>query len=265
MADTLVVKIGGSTLGSHDTTLEDVVALQREGRPPIVVHGGGAVITEWLKIHNIPTRFVRGLRVTDAESVKIVTAVLSGLVNKELVAAITALGGRAVGLSGADGGMLEARLRDPELGYVGDIERVNLDVINAVLAAGFIPVISPVSLGHDGEGQTCLLNINADTAAGEIAAALPAERLVFMTDVAGVMDGDGKLIERLTPDAATALIASGTASGGMIPKLEACLRAAGAGADARIIDGREGHALLGLLAARVVGAAVGSRKARSAA
>jgi acetylglutamate kinase len=251
------VKIGGSTLGSHDTTLEDVVALQQQGRPPVVVHGGGAIITDWLKIHNIPTRFVRGLRVTDAESVKIVTAVLSGLVNKELVAAIAALGGRAVGLSGADGGLFEARLRDPELGYVGDIVRVNLDAVQAVLAAGFIPVISPVSIGQDGEGQTCLLNVNADTAAGEIAAALGAAQLVFMTDVAGVLDGEGKLIERLTLGAATALIAAGTASGGMIPKLEACVRAAEAGSDARIIDGREGHALLGLLAAQVVGTAVG--------
>lgn len=257
MPETLVVKIGGSTLGSHDTTLADVVALQQQGTPPIVVHGGGAIITEWLKLHAIPTQFVRGLRVTDPESLKIVTAVLSGLVNKELVAAISALGGRAVGISGADGRLLEATIRDPELGYVGDIVRVNLAVVKAVLDAGFIPVISPVGIGQDGEGQTCLMNINADTAAGEIAAALPAGQLVFMTDVTGVLDSDGKLIERLSTAAADALIASGTASGGMIPKLEACVRAAQAGSDTRIIDGREPHALLGLLTAQGVGTAVG--------
>jgi acetylglutamate kinase len=257
MSSTLVVKIGGSTLGSHDTTLEDVVALQRQGTPPVVVHGGGAIITDWLKLHNIPTQFVRGLRVTDPESLKIVAAVLSGLVNKELVASIAALGGRAVGISGTDGNLLEAKIRDPELGYVGDIVQVNLAIVQAVLDAGFVPVISPVGIGQDAEGSTCLMNINADTAAGEIAAALGAGKLVFMTDVAGVLDGDGKLIARLSPAEAGALIASGTASGGMIPKLEACLRAAQSGSDARIIDGRTPHALLALLTAEEAGTAVG--------
>ncbi|MBI4499435.1 MAG: acetylglutamate kinase [Chloroflexi bacterium] len=259
MSETIVVKIGGSTLGSHDTTLDDVVQLQKRGMTPIVVHGGGALITEWLKLHNIPTRFVRGLRVTDTESLRIVVAVLSGLVNKELVAALTARGGRAVGISGCDGALLEAS-PDPDLGYVGEIRRVNLEVVRALVAAGFIPVISPVGIGvgeAGQDGEASLLNINADTAAGEIAAALPAGRLVFMTDVAGVLDGEGRRIGRLSAAEATALMTAGTASGGMIPKLEACLRAAAAGAQTRIVDGRESHALLTLLEAQELGTAVG--------
>lgn len=245
----LVVKIGGSTLGSHDTTLDDVVELQRRGTPPVVVHGGGALITDWLKIHGIPSQFVRGLRVTDADGLKIVTAVLSGLVNKDLVAAIAARGGRAVGISGTDGNLLVGEPL-PELGFVGAITQVDLSAVQALLDAGFIPVISPVGIGFgsgDQQGEAFLLNINADTAAGAVAAALPAEQLVFMTDVQGVLDGQGRLIGRLTAAEAGALIASGTASGGMIPKLEACLQAAAAGTDARIIDGREPHALLTLL------------------
>lgn len=251
----IVVKIGGSTLGSHDTTLDDVVELQRRGAAPVVVHGGGAVITDWLRIHGIPSRFVRGLRVTDAASLKIVTAVLCGLVNKELVAAIAAKGGRAMGLSGADGNLM---VGEPiaELGYAGTITRVDLAAVRVLVEAGFIPVISPVSIGFEA-GGAFLLNINADTAAGAIAAALRAERLVFMTDVEGVLDGDRRCISRLTPTEAGALIASGTASGGMIPKLEACLQAAAAGADARIIDGRQPHALLTLLEDQELGTAVG--------
>src|SRR3990172_1938660 len=125
MPDVLVAKIGGSTLGSHDTTLEDLVALQRRGLRPVVVHGGGALISEWLSRHNVPTRFERGLRVTDGESLKVVVAVLAGLVNKQLVASLSALGGRAVGLSGADGGMLQCRLADEDIGFVGEIVAVD--------------------------------------------------------------------------------------------------------------------------------------------
>src|SRR3990170_1798858 len=139
MSDILVVKIGGSTLGAHDTTLEDLVALQRRGLRPVVVHGGGAVISEWLARHNVPTRFERGLRVTDAASLKVVVAVLCGLVNKELVASLSALGVRTVGLSGSDGGLLRARLLDERLGLVGDIIGVETQPLLRLLEEGFIP------------------------------------------------------------------------------------------------------------------------------
>jgi len=142
----IVVKIGGCTLGIHDTTLEDLVALQKEDWRPVVVHVGGATIGEWLDSRAIPTRFVRGLRVTDAESLRVVLAVLAGLINKELVAAIGALGGRAIGLSGADGGLIRVRQLDPELGYVRQIERVHSDMLIRLLEAGYLPVIAPLGI-----------------------------------------------------------------------------------------------------------------------
>ena len=247
---TIVVKIGGSTLGSHDTTLEDLVSLQREGTSPVVVHGGGRTISEWLERYGLATRFVRGLRVTDAESLKVVMAVLAGLVNKELVCAIQALGGRAVGLSGADGCLVEARVRDPELGLVGEIVRVNLEPLQAVLGAGYIPILAPLGVERGGSGACQPLNINADTVAGEVALTLGAERLIFLTDVAGLCDASGKLIPRLSPPEARSLIASGVVSGGMIPKVEACLSALGAVPATQIVDGRMSHALITALRRR---------------
>ena len=241
----IVVKIGGSTLGSHDTTLEDLVALQREGWRPAVVHGGGATISEWLNSRDAPTRFVRGLRVTDAQSLRVVVAVLGGLINKELVAAIGALGGQAIGLSGADGNLIRVRQLDPELGYVGEIERVDGDMLGRLLEAGYLPVIAPLGLLWESQKpQNQILNINADTVAGEVAFALGAQWLVFLTDVAGVSGGDGSPVARLSCQEATALIEQGTVSGGMIPKVEACLRACEGGTRTAIIDGRQPHALL---------------------
>jgi len=241
---TIVVKIGGSTLGSHDTTLEDLVSLQRERTLPVVVHGGGRTITEWLERHRLATRFVRGLRVTDAESLRVVVAVLAGLVNKELVCAIQALGGRAVGLSGADGCLIEARVRDPELGFVGEIVRVNLEPLQAILGAGYIPILAPLGVERGKAGTCQPLNINADTVAGEVAKALGAEKLIFLTDVAGVCDTSGKLISRLSAPEARSLIASGVISGGMIPKVEACLSALSVAPSTQIVDGRMSHALI---------------------
>lgn len=254
----VVVKIGGSTLGNHDTTLQDVVTLERAGRPPIVVHGGGAIITQWLEKQGVQTRFVRGLRVTDSQSLEVVTAVLAGLVNKDLVAGLLGLGGRAVGLSGIDGGIIEGRLRDPELGFVGDACSVNLGPIHALLTAGYTPVLS--TLGYNpsaagGEGPATL-NLNADTVAGEVAAAMNADCLVFLTDVPGVQDKDGSLLPHLTADEASELIESGTASGGMIPKLQACVRAARAGTRSWIVDGRVEHILLTALTGRPAGTIV---------
>ena len=249
-----MVKIGGSTLGTHDTTLQDLVSLQRQGSAPVVVHGGGAFVTRWLEVHQIPSRFIRGLRVTDRESLSVVTAVLAGLVNKELVASLQALGGRAVGLSGADGGLLTGEITDPELGYVGETTALDLSAVHALREAGFLPVVATVGL--DGTGAGGLLNFNADTVAGELAVALEADLLVFLTDVPGVQDGNGTVRTCLTPAAARGLIDEGTASGGMIPKLEACLRARTAQVECRIVDGRREHALLHALSDRPAGTKV---------
>lgn len=257
----IVVKIGGSTLGAHDTTLMDLVSLQAGGRIPVVVHGGGAEITRWLNIHGLASRFVRGLRVTDPESLAVVTAVLAGLVNKGLVAALQALGGRAAGISGVDGATVAGTVRDPELGMVGEITSIDLTLVKAVRAAGFIPVLSTVGYGVAPAPEAVatdppILNFNADTVAGEVAAALGARTLVFLTDVQGVQDPENKVIGEMTAQQAQRLIAEGTASGGMIPKLEACIRACSAGAESWIIDGRVQHALLTVLSASPIGTRV---------
>jgi acetylglutamate kinase len=242
----IVVKIGGSTLGNHDTTLQDLVALQQKGWRPLVVHGGGAAISEWLNERNAPTRFERGLRVTDAKSLRVVVAVLAGLINKELVAAIQALGGRAIGLSGADGGLIRVRQLDPVLGYVGRIERVDGGLCGGLLEQGYLPVVAPLGLLLEDEAplESRILNINADTVAGEMAFALGARWLVFLTDVPGIAGREGGSLGCLSCGEAAALIEDGTVSGGMIPKVEACVRACQGGSRTAIIDGRQEHALL---------------------
>lgn len=254
---TIVVKIGGSTLGEHDTTLEDLVSLQREGSHPIVVHGGGKIISDWMAAQNVRPVFKDGLRVTDKESLQIVVAVLAGLINKELVSQLAAAGAKAIGLSGADGGMLTAAVKDPELGYVGDVAQVDPSPILAMSQAGYIPVIAPVARcpSDDPTYPNSLMNINADTAAGEIAAALHADQMYFLTDVEGVLDRGHRLISRITARQAEALTSSGTISGGMIPKIEACIRALNSGSESRIIDGRKP----GALRQSISGAALGTR------
>ena len=242
----VVVKIGGATLGSHDTTIEDVVTLQRQGKLLVIVHGGGKIITEWLDKQDIPSRFVRGERVTDRPTLQVVVAVLAGLVNKQIVAAINDRGGQAVGISGVDGGLIQAKVKDEELGYVGSVVAVNTAPLRIMLDAGYVPVVAPISLNtadKSGQGPP-VVNINADDVAGEIAATIVAEQLIFLTDVVGVSDRSGQLLPRLLPDEAAALVASGTASGGMIPKIRACLRALTVAKTARIIDGRQPHILL---------------------
>jgi acetylglutamate kinase len=240
-----VIKLGGSTLGAHDTSLRDIAQARRDGRSIVVVHGGGATISAWLSRAGIEARFVRGLRLTDAPSLEIVVAVLAGLVNKTLVSELSSLGAPAIGLSGADSLILQARRFDEELGFVGEIVRVNPYAIEELLRLGHLPVIAPIAIEADG-GQ--LLNTNADTAAGEIAAALKAERLVFLTDVAGVLDAEKRLMSRLSADEARRLIAEGVAGGGMIPKLEAGIVAAASGVATRIIDGTRSGALAQALA-----------------
>jgi len=254
----IVVKLGGSTLGNHDTTLEDLVTLQKRGVLSVVVHGGGNTVTDWLSRLDIPTEFVRGLRVTNAETLKVVVAILAGLVNKELVAAIESSGGKAIGLSGIDGGLVETRVKDVDMGYVGEIVRVNTAPLTAILEAGFIPVIAPLSLQSPPESgeNGFMLNVNGDEVAGEVAAAIGAERLVFLTDVAGICYNSGVLIQKLSPKEAKELLDSGVASGGMIPKLEACLHALPTVTTTRIIDGRVPHALIGEIEGRGEGTTI---------
>ena len=265
----VVVKIGGSTLGSLDTSLKDLVTLQQEGTAVVVVHGGGTVISEWMQRQGIPPRFVRGLRVTDADSLQIVVAVLTGLINKELVSGLHSLGGKAIGISGIDGGLLEARIADPELGYVGEIQQVNRAALQVILDGGYIPMVAPLAIHcHDGsEHSGGPLNINGDTVAGELAHALGARRLIFLTDVEGIMDGNGRVIQRLDRRTANLLSNSGVIQGGMIPKLEACLRALEPQVAAEIlenleppvahvVDGRRPQALLDCVRGESIGTTI---------
>lgn len=241
----VVVKIGGSTFGSADTTMEDLVTLQKSGVSLVVVHGGANTVSDWLSRLGMTTTFIRGLRVTDKETLKVVIAVLAGLVNKELVSAVWRLGGRAVGLSGVDGGLVVARNKTPELGYTGEDLKVDVALLNTLLESGYMPIIAPVSLGSLGsDDETNILNVNGDTVAAEVAAALKAERLIFLTDVPGVYDSSKRLLRKLTSSEAKALIDSGVVSGGMAAKIEACLIALSGVPVVRIVDGTPPHALL---------------------
>jgi acetylglutamate kinase len=251
LAKTIVVKVGGSTWDSREAALDDIVALQREGNRIVVVHGGGEMLSRWLEALGVESRFVDGLRATGEDALPVAVAVLAGLVNKQLVAGINALGGRAVGLCGADGGCIVARQRQ-ELGFVGDIERVEAALLASLLDGGWMPVIAPI--GVEG-GQ--LLNINADTVAGEIAVALKADVLAFLTDVPGVLDMNGKTLERLSAAQVESLVRDRTISRGMLPKVQACLKASGTGTTALIVDGREAKALRSALEGQVAGTQVG--------
>lgn len=245
----IVVKIGGSTLGDEDTTLVDVVALRREGYYPIVVHGGGAMITDWLERLDVPAVFVDGLRATSEEALEVVIGVLRGVVNTRLVSEIVRLGGRAVGVSGVDGGLVRARRADERLGFVGAITGIDASVLHPILEGGAIPVIAPIGL----EPPSQPLNINADTVAGEVARALRARLLVFMTDVDGVLDGDGDLIETLGGEQASTLRAAGTLAGGMLPKIDASLRAAEEEVRVHVAQGRARRTLERIAAGEALG------------
>jgi acetylglutamate kinase len=243
---TVLIKYGGHAMGNGgngDPFARDIVLLKQVGINPIVVHGGGPQIGHMLQRLGIKSNFVNGLRVTDRETMEVVEMVLAGTVNKQLVAAINAAGGSAVGLSGKDGGLIRARklTRNGDLGFVGEPERIETGVLAALRQADIIPVIAPVGIGADGETY----NINADTVAGAIAAAVTAKRFLLLTDVPGVLDVEKRLIPELTAAQARRLIADGTISGGMIPKVETCLDAIDGGAEgAVILDGRVPHAIL---------------------
>lgn len=237
---TLVIKLGGSTLDNQRDALEDIVWLRGLGAHPVLVHGGGQEINDWLERVGLPRRFERGLRVTDAATLDVVRMVLAGKVNGDLVRLLVSLGGRAIGLSGIDGGLLHARQIAAELGYVGAITTVDAGVITALSAAGFIPVIAPIALGD----EETVLNVNADDAAADLARGLSATKLLYLSDVPGVLDVQGRLLSELTDYEVRALIDQGVISGGMIPKAEAALRALETTERVHIVDGREPHVLI---------------------
>ena len=252
-----VVKYGGHAMGDADAArnfAQDIVLLKAVGINPVVVHGGGPQIGSMLERLGVETRFVEGLRVTDAATAEVAEMVLSGAINKQLVGWIADAGGKALGVSGKDGNLVTARklertTRDPgsnieravDLGYVGTPETVDTTLLDTAVDAGLIPVIAPIAVGADGHTY----NINADTMAGAIAAALGAARLLLLTDVPGVLDSDGTLQPELSPDDIERLRGEGIITGGMIPKLETCVDAVRAGCEAAVIlDGRVPHAML---------------------
>jgi len=254
---TFVVKYGGHALGDAGAAREfamDIVLLKAVGINPIVVHGGGPQIGAMLERLGVESEFFEGLRVTNAETARIAEMVLSGAINKELVGWISQAGGRAIGISGKDGDFVRAEkvrrsVSDPEsliekvvdLGFVGEPAMVDRTIIDTISDAGMIPIIAPV--GVDADGQT--YNINADTMSGAVASAMNAARLFLLTDVPGVLDKKGTLLTDLSPDMIGQLKADGTASGGMIPKLETCAKAVEDGVEAAVIlDGRVPHAML---------------------
>ena len=255
--ETFVIKYGGHAMGDPDLAelfANDVVLLNHVGINPIVVHGGGPQIAEMLDRLKIQSSFVDGLRVTDAATVEVVEMVLAGKINKQIAAAINYAGGLAVGLSGKDGNLIHATKirrtkRDPDsniekildLGFVGEPKSITTHLLEVFKETDIIPVIAPIGSGDNGETY----NINADTAAGSIASAMSASRLLLLTDVAGVLDAKGELIQKMDAKKAIELIDNGTIKDGMIPKVETCLNAIGEGVDAAvIIDGRVPHALL---------------------
>ncbi len=237
---TIVIKLGGSTLENQRDALEDIVWLRGLGARPVLVHGGGPEINEWLGRLGIPARFERGLRVTDAATLDVVRMVLAGKVNGELVRLVSELGGRAVGLSGLDGLLMRARPIAADLGFVGTVTTVNPGPVETLSAAGYIPVIAPLALGEDGT----ILNINGDDAAADLARGLRAAKLLYLSDVPGILDRNGALLSVLTDYQVRDLIVDGTIRGGMIPKAEACLRALETTARVHIVDGREPHVLI---------------------
>jgi len=252
---TLVVKYGGHAMGDSaigDSFARDVVLLKQVGINPIIVHGGGPQIAQMLARLGIESTIVDGLRVTDAATMEVVEMVLAGTINKQIVSAINAEGGCAIGLCGKDGGLIQARKMlltrveggirtEIDLGFVGEPQRIAAGVLDAFKQSDIIPVIAPIGIGSRGETY----NINADTVAGAVAAAVNATRLLLLTDVSGVLDADKRLISEITTTSARELIAAGVISGGMIPKIETCLQALDGGVEAAVIlDGRVPHAIL---------------------
>lgn len=240
----VVIKFGGHAMGDAEemaSFARDIVLMRQVGVNPVIVHGGGPMINDLLKRLDIKSDFVRGKRVTDAATMEVVEMVLAGSVNKRIVQAIQSEGGKAVGLSGKDGGLVMCEPDDPELGLVGRPVAVNPDLLHHLFKGGFIPVIAPLGMGPAGETY----NMNGDTAAGAIAAALKADRLLLLTDVSGVKDASGEVVTQLSPQNVRELTESGVIAGGMIPKTETALAAIEGGVRAVVIlDGRAPNACL---------------------
>jgi len=236
----LVIKLGGSTLEHQREVLQDIIWLRALGAHPVIVHGGGPYITQWLTRLNIPTRFENGLRVTDAQVLEVVRMVLLGQVNQGLVLMASKMGGKAIGLSGTDGGLVRAHIADEQLGFVGEIDAVDPSPIEVLIKESYIPIIAPLGEGPNG---SCL-NINADLVAAHIAGAVNAEKLIFLSNVVGICRADKSLISELSEAEAKRLIEEGVINGGMIPKVTACLDALAAVPRVHIVDGREPHVLL---------------------
>jgi acetylglutamate kinase len=241
----VVVKFGGNAMGDDAAMAEfarDIVLMRQVGVNPVVVHGGGPMINEMLDKLGIKSEFVRGKRVTDKATVQVVEMILSGLVNKRIVQAIMDAGGRAVGISGKDDDLMVCEADDPELGFVGRPVEMNVQVLRDLYNAGIIPVVAPVATGM-ADNET--FNVNGDTAAGAIAGALKADRLLLLTDVAGVKNAEGQVMTQITPEEVRQMTASGTIAGGMIPKTETALKALEEGVRAvTILDGRVANACL---------------------
>ena len=237
----VVVKVGGNAIEQRkEETLLDVVLLRYVGMLPVLVHGGGPEITAMSERLGISAEFRNGLRVTDAKTMEVVKMVLTGKVNPDLVATLNRLGGQAVGMSGEDGPSIIAEALGAELGFVGRVTQINPEPITALVERGYVPVIASIGLGYDGNAY----NINADTVAAEVAVALGAVKLILLTDVPGVLGSDQQVVSEIKRARAEAMISSGQVSGGMIPKLQACLRSLDAVPYAHIIDGRTPHSLL---------------------
>ncbi len=237
----VVIKVGGNALEqARDETLLDIVLLRYVGMQPVLVHGGGPEITAMSERLGLKAQFKNGLRITDDKTMEVVKMVLTGKVNPDIVGAINRLGGQAVGMSGEDGPCIIAEPLGPEMGFVGRVTQINREPITALLSRGYIPVIASIGLGYDGHAY----NINADTVAAEIALALGAAKMILLTDVAGVLGVDGHVVAVLSTEDARHRIEAGEVTGGMIPKLESCLRALEGVPLAHIVDGRTPHSLL---------------------
>jgi acetylglutamate kinase len=237
----VVIKVGGNAIEqARDETLLDVVLLRYVGMQPVLVHGGGPEISAMSARLGLKPEFKNGLRVTDEKTMEVVKMVLTGKVSPDLVATIHRLGGQAVGMSGEDGPTIIAEALDKSMGFVGRVTQVNKEPITALLGRGYIPVIASIGLGYDGNAY----NINADTVAAEIAVALKAAKVILLTDVPGVLGADGQVLPLLSREDARKRIDDGEVTGGMIPKVEACIRALDSVPYAHIVDGRTKHALL---------------------
>jgi len=251
--DVIVVKIGGSVAGEDAAAIDAIGALCDAGHDVVVVHGGGPLVGEWAERLGMETRFVRGLRVTDEPTRDLALAVLGGLANARIVAALLTRGVPAVGLTGIDGGILRAQREDTSLGFVGTIRRVDSALLEELVAQGRVPVIAPAALEDPAGESHEVLNVNADSAAGAIAASLGARLLVFVTDVPGVRSKEGRVLARLDRERAKELVDDGTIEGGMLPKVEASLVASSAGCRSAIVEARSSDAIERLLAGERVG------------